>query len=320
MTQSFGLDDARRQVSLFGAAIADNGLSYGFEYKFFDGTGAAGARVFLSNRFGRLDMGATETATSALDITGDNAMAGRGTWARGGFKNVNLGRVEGLDVVSVAGSDAGTIRYTTPNYGGLTLAVSFTNETDGDMIDGSGPTTSEDVVSIATRYISSYGNYTTVLYGGYEKSNNGEKLSARGNQEIISAGALVSGMGTRFALGWGRTQNDLAADAAVKDEVREWYDIGLGFSRGPWGIAVGGAHVVDEAVLATRAIDTEVTAFSVGAEYRLAPGLTLAAGVTHVEIDNGDYSDAAFAGTLLNADNRADNSATTFTLATQVSF
>ena len=138
----------------------------------------------------------------------------------------------------------GTVRYTTPNYGGLTLSASFTSESDfekdGSETDGSGPTTSEDIWSVAGQYTSSYGNYTTVLYGGYERSNNGEQLSARGNQEVISAGFLVRGMGAALSAGWGQQTNELAPDAAIKDEVREWYDIGLSFSSGPWAVAVGG--------------------------------------------------------------------------------
>lgn len=313
MGQSFNLDDTTRDISIFGSATADNGLSYGFEYDIDEDR----AQIHLSNRFGRVDMGDTDSATDALDIKGDSAMVGRGSWARAGSKNVNLGGIEGLGVVSVRGI-GGTIRYTTPNYGGLTIAASFTNESDGDMIDGSGPTTSEDIVSIAGRYISSYGNYTTIVYGGYESSNNGEKVSARGKQEIYSAGAMVVGMGARFAIGWGRTENELAPDAAISDELREWYDIGLSFSSGPWSVSVGGAHVLDESVLLASVIDTEMTAISASFNYNVAPGLALMGGVTHFNIDNGDYT--GFTGVALDANGRADNSATTFTLTTQMSF
>lgn len=304
---------SRMDVSLFGSAVADNGLSYGFEYDFDEIT----LQVHLANRLGRLDMGDTESATEALDINGDTAMVGRGSWARGGESKVNRGGVQGLEVVSVRGV-GDTIRYTTPNYGGLTLSASYTEESDNDMVDGSGPTTSEDIWSFAGRYISSYGNYTTLVYGGYERSNNGETLSARGDQEIYSAGALVTGMGAQFAVGWGRTENELDAVAAVHNERREWVDIGASISSGPWAVSVGAAHVIDEAVFATFAVDTTLTAYSASFSYALAPGLAIMGGISVFEINNGTYT--GFADAVADANGHSDNQATTFTLTTQMVF
>jgi hypothetical protein len=313
MTPGFNLFDETRDVSLFGSATADNGLSYGFEYDIDEDR----AQLHLSNRFGRLDMGDTDTATDSLDIKGDSAMVGRGAWARDGNKNVNTGSVVGLGVVSVR-NIGGTVRYSTPNYGGLTLSVSYTEESDGDMVDGSGPTTSEDIWSFGGQYTSSYGNYTTIVYGGYERSNNGEKVSARGDQELYSAGVLVSGLGARFAAGWGQQVNELAPDAALQDEVREWYDAAISFSNGPWAVSVGGAHVNDEAVFLASVIDTEMTAISATFNYALAPGLALSGGVSYFQIEDGLYSGLADAA--VDPNGRADNSATTFTLSTQMSF
>ena len=324
MRPSGSLGERRLDLSVFGRAITFRGLSYGFEYdidEVVESGGRGRGQLYLANRFGRIDIGDTESATGFLDITGDRAMVGSGTWAREGDAHVNFGGVAGLNVVTLR-DVGGTLRYTTPVYGGLTLAVSYTAESDfdkdGSDIDGSGPTTSEDIWSVAGRYISSYGNYTTVLYGGYERSNNGEKISARGNQEIISAGVLVQGMGAALSAGWGRQENELAPDAAIKDEMREWYDIGLSFSNGPWAVSAGGAYWTDEAVFLANVIDTSGAAVSASFQYALAPGLALMGGVTHYEIKNGDY--VGFADAVLDPNGRADNSATTFTLSTQVSF
>ena len=65
-------------------------------------------------------------------------------------------------------------------------------------------------------------------------------------------------------------------------------------------------------------IDTSGTAYSASFQYALAPGLALMGGMTHYSIKNGDY--VGFADAVLDANGRANNKATTYTLSTQVSF
>ena len=115
-----------------------------------------------------------------------------------------------------------------------------------------------------------------------------------------------------------RQVNELAPDAALRDEVREWIDVGLSMSVGPWTVSAGAAYWLDEAVLLASVIDTWGTAYSASFQYDLAPGLAFMGGVTFFEIDNGDYS--GFGGVVLDPNGRADNDITTLTLSTQMSF
>ena len=228
MRQSYIQGDFRRDVAIIGNATADNGLSYGFNYDVDKNR----AELHLSNRFGRLTVGNTATATDSLDVQGSSVLVGRGHYAGGGSVGLLNGLIPGLGQVShtrpqgIPGIPMGfqggpTIRYTTPNYGGLTVAFSYTNQTrwekSGREDDGDGfhKFHAEDVWSAAAQYTSSYGNYTTVVYGGYEFGNRTLKEDiafgfheGHHDTEIWSVGAKVTGMGAGFAAGFGERKVD----------------------------------------------------------------------------------------------------------------
>ena len=309
----------RRDLSVIGRATADNGLSYGFEYEIEEDS----ADLHLAGTFGRIDMGETDSATEALEVMGDDVMVGHGSWDRGGAKNANLGEIVGLGLVSFRDEGA-AIRYTTPAYGGLTVAVSYSEESDFDMLDGSGADTAEDIVSVAVRHVSDYGMYRRTAYAGWEISNNGgAEIAGRTDQSIVSVGVLVRRPGASAGAGWGRNVNKLEPGAAISDEeIRYWFDVGVSFDNGPWAVALGAAHVGDEFVPVAGGgldvINTSATAFSATFNFHVAPGLAFMGGITHWEINNGRFID--FADANVDAIGRADHSATVFTLSTQVVF
>ncbi len=328
--QSYSYFDNRRDLAVFGEATTRRGLVYGFEYDI----DADRARLHLSSGYyGRVEMGNADTATEALEVRGDDAMVGRGSWSLGGGKGVNTGGISGLGFVSAqnnanstAGLSAdfgfGTVRYTSPNFGGLTVAISYTEETDNDMIDGTNtPTFSEDVLSFAGQLTTSYGNYTTTYYAGFETSNNAALGGALEDQRYASAGYLVRGEGMVFGVAGGWNHNDILSTVTAHHENRYWVDTGLSFSADPWAVAIGGAYLVDELVLLLpdlRVIDTTILALSATFNYRMAPGLALMGGVTHWDIGTGDFS--TFADATVDALGKADNKATVFTLSTQMVF
>jgi predicted porin len=318
----FNLFDERRDVAIIGSATADNGLSYGFTYDVDEDRAA----LYLANRYGRVDMGNTVTGTDALDVSGVSVMVGRGHWTAGGLKNVNsifesqslnlvtFNRPAGITVQNseIGWEGGGTIRYTTPNYGGLTVSVSYTEEADGTvtqsnsadrMIDGRrGP---EDIISAGAQYTSSYGNYTTVVYAGYEKGN----LALKGGPvpvvdqgyTIVSVGAKVTGNGIGFGAGWGEESRH----TAVQPSTLNWWDVALSFTRGPWAVSGG----VAQRLFDSSFFDGQDTAFSVSSNYRIAPGLAFAGGLTHWQSKRD-----------LGAFGTEKTTATTFTLSTLVNF
>jgi len=333
------------ELAVIGTATADNGLSYGFNYDVDKNRG----EVHLANRFGRLTMGNTFTATDSLDVGGTSVLVGRGHWAGGGDALLN-GIVYGLGTVShtrphgLRGIPMGhvggpTIRYTTPNYGGLTIAVSFTSETltekDGSDIDGNGlgKYHAEDVWSVAGQYTSSYGNYTTVLYAGYEAGNRTLKddpayglHNGRHDTKIWSVGAKVTGQGFGFGIGYGKRIADHWGAGPVPvtfDDDYEWFDIAASFSSGPWAVSGGYGYIrrddmdIGAFVLLQEEIPVFVAAntpqkmevWSLSANYRAAPGLSFAGGFSIYDIKNAD-----------SALGQIDNDATTLSFATIMQF
>jgi len=327
-------------LAVIGTATADNGLSYGFTYDVDRNRG----NLHLANRFGRITMGNTFTATDSLDVGGSSVLVGRGhyfgggqTLARipaGGGGAVSLTRPMGIGGMPMRFPGGSTIRYSTPNYGGLTIAVSFTSETtldkDGSDTDGDAgeagydgfnnlmkgmPLTdrwhSEDVWSIGAQYTSSYGNYTTVVYAGYEAGNRAFKDNADYGQhdghhdvELISFGAKVTGMGAGFGIGYGERQADTNFLGGIADQDVVWYDIAASFSSGPWAVSGGYLHVEQDAGLTGPRNEFDI--FSLTTNYRLAPGLSLAGGVS---FGDADMQNAAL-----------DNEYTNITLATTMNF
>ena len=298
----------KHDVSIIGSATADNGLSYGFELR---RRCRRPFTIHLENRLGRLDMGNTFMAQDALDVGGRSVMVGRGHFDGGGNKNVSV-TIDGImpwlcRPVETGGFSDGVIRYTTPNYGGLTIAVSYCEEADGNMTDGDSV---EDIWSVGGQYTSSYGNYTTVVSAGYSQGN-----SATGDNDDIwvwSVGAKVTGMGAGFGISYGEkwVDQDVFA-AAIPDQDVKWFDIGASFSSGPWSLSGGAVwSVEDNDIGIGPGFEVqEQVAYSLSANYNLAPGLAIMGGITVWDVENAQV------GTTT-----VDHDATTFTLSTQASF
>ncbi len=309
MRPDFSLFDNRRDFSLLGSATSSNGLTYGFEID----VGTHRGEIYIMSDYGKISMGDTQSATEALDVGGRSVMVGYGHYAAGGSKNVNTGTISGAGVTSYRGQ-GGTIRFTSANVGGLSIAASYTQESDTDMVDGSGAGTSEDIYSLAGQYTATYGNYHAVLYAGYEGSN-GVGIGT-GNvdqdQHLFSTGLKVTGMGAAAGFGYGHAEVDLPG---MMDNDKSWIDTGLAYGAGPWSVSAGASFIWDEeGEVGGIDVDGDATAISGSFNYVLAPGLALAGGITHHIIEDA---------TFVNTDSTTsigDNDATTWTLSTIVNF
>lgn len=331
MRPGLSIFDNRRDFFVLGTGTADSGLSYGFAIDISAGRG----QVYMSNTYGRISLGDTRSATQSLRVDGGAVMVGTGHYASGGGKNVNFGSLAGGRVVSYRGQ-GGTVRYTTPSYGGITASISYTQESDTDMLDGAvafDPVAlsnhtlgfqwigSEDIVSVAGQHLSTYGPYTTVLYAGYEYSNRNEK-NAPGNavgQDLFSVGAKVTGPGTGFGVGYGYAKHDRPIG---EENDRQWIDVAMSYHYGSWGFSGGALYLEDEE---GAGLVGEAYVYSGSFNYDIAPGISIMGGISHFIIDNtlhnGDPASLANAAlTGGPAPRRGDNEATTFTLSTQVTF
>ncbi|MCZ6763680.1 MAG: porin, partial [Alphaproteobacteria bacterium] len=249
-----------------------------------------------------------------------------------GSKMVNgiisgLGRVghslkSGTEVIPSGITGGSTIRYRTPSIGGLILAASYTPETDvdpiGDEIDGNGDgkSVAEDVWSLAARYTSTYGAYTTTVYVGYEQGNRTLKEETglhdgHHNSIFYSVGARVSTESADFAAGYGERRADTNFAGGLPDDDYRWFDVAAAYTFGPWAVSGGVGYLVrdDEDFIGDPNVDQKMFAASLSAQLRLAPGLSIKTGITVWEIENAD-SDGK----------NVDNDATTFTLTTEMSF
>ena len=118
-------------------------------------------------------------------------------------------------------------------------------------------------------------------------------------------------MGAGFGIGYGNGEVDTAP--GTFDSDWQWFDAALSFSSGPWAISAGASYVKldDGTAIGFLNVDQEHTAYSLSANYRIAPGLSIAGGATHWDIENSDTPGGA---------PNTNNSATTFQISTQVNF
>jgi len=286
----------------------------------------------VSHEYGRIDLGDAKSATQALAVNGGKVMVGTGHFARAGTRLVNNGSLAGARVVSYRGQ-GGTVRLTSPNFGGFTLSGSYTRQSDTDEIDGAvAPDVgSEDLFAVAGQYTSGYGNYQTVLYAGCEWSNNNMRnrtsVIAAGvsagtgsntvgtpatDQELCSFGSKVSAGAYGFAAGYGFANHDVPSTQFAND--RQWVDVGAFYNFGAWQVSGGALYLLDEEGFDRHG---EVYVYSGSVNFDVAPGLAIQGGVSHHVIEDTTLTPDNFSGSQSGL---VDNEATTFTLSTQVNF
>ena len=95
----------------------------------------------------------------------------------------------------------------------------------------------------------------------------------------------------------------------IADDDAKWFDIAASFRSGPWAVSGGYMYVQhdDPNDIGLAQVPQEMDAFSLTAVYNVAPGLAIMGGITVWDIENSGPGPV-------------DNSATSFTLATQMSF
>ena len=284
---------------------ADNGILYGVEIVLNVNTDDTtnGDKVFAfidSDDFGRIQLGDNDNAADSLFVDGADVIA-----ARGGYDG------EVSDVFNFGGTWLGVgtdnvgkstkIVYFTPNIAGFTLGASFTPDSGAQGAsfgerDDNGDF--EKVFDIAGNYVGEFGDVELVVAAFYEFGEAEHDTSAAGNAvggtaapgdaETFGVGGTLSYGGFSIGAGW-TTFNEAgisAANQALGEDAGQWWDVGVGYRMGPYGVSVG----YYEATLSNVAgvADTKNTVLTFDADYEVAPGWTAAASLSFNEAENRD--------------------------------
>ena len=298
------------EVHVNGSIMADNGITFGFRVEFEADSGETNNvdenSIWASGSFGKLEFGNNDGAEDTFMVNGSNSGVDYGgvgnptsnflSTAYTGSARTSVDFRGGVDT-----SDATKITYTTPNFSGFSVGVSYTPDThdgnDGnsfhaddngefelDPSDGSISASGEDSgvhdnIGIGIGYD---GEFNGV---GVELSLVGAFGSADAEPEDtvygIGGGAAISFSG--FTIAAGAVYDDKDGNGGEGYAV----DLGIGYAQGPWSFSVNGIYSEDDDS------DDELLAGSANVGYNLAPGVSvfLTGFIGEEDLGSGDSND-----------------------------
>lgn len=287
------------------------------------GTNAARTFTYLEGGFGRVEMGGNKSvaATQRIDASTVAVATGgiNGSWNQfltAGTNGATTGAsfISNSKLTSEHGSftqvgdeasyNSTKLSYYTPKFAGFQAGVSYTPQLDNRGQVANSVVGLEDVVDLGLTYETTFnGGWKLGVAGTYEMAdaNGASALTGLGSADVSAwnAGATLGFKGFTLAGSYG----DLA-DTGVAGEEGNYWTAGLGYAAGPIGLS---ATYLDSTV-ETAAGDNDFNNLVLGADYKLAPGLTPYAEVSFYEFDG------AAAGLPQN------NDGTMVILGTQVAF
>lgn len=298
------------------------------------GVNASRTFTYLEGSFGRVELGGNKSvaATSRVDASSIAVATGG---INGGWGNFANGTAAVATRASNAGSNAAggnfithaklssehgaynrvgdettynatKISYYTPKFSGFQAGVSYTPQIDdrGQTITSSTTASVDNVWDLALGYNNTFsGGYKFAAAGTYEtgSGNNGAGPSGFGSDiRGWNLGASLGYQGFSVAGSYGR-QSDTGFGAANNIEGDYW-TAGLGYATGPIGLSATYLNSSTD----TGAVTNDFSNIVLGADYKLAPGLT-----PYAEVSFYDFDGAV----AIN-----QNQGTAFILGTQVAF
>ena len=192
------------------------------------------------------------------------------------------------------------ITYFTPNIAGFTLGASYTPDSGSQGASFAGRDDDgdfENTFDIAANFVGDFDGIEIVVsaFGEFgegeadtSSSGNSTGGSSVGDAETYGVGATISYGG--FSVGAGYvTFNEAGITSsaeALGEDAGQWWDVGIGYRDGPWGVSVG----YYEATLGnvSGVSDTKNTVLTFDADYEVAPGWTVAASLSFNDAENRD--------------------------------
>lgn len=336
--QSYGFrNDNEITVKVDGKT--DGGLGYGAEIDLEadstadadnQGTNASRTFTYLEGNFGRVELGGNKSVASTMRVDASTLAAAtggiNGAWTYSPFNRAGIAGGQGFITTSKLPGEHGStnalgdestynatkVSYYTPKFSGFQAGVSFTPQLEdrGQTIGRSDSTGVSDVVDLGLGYEGTFSGIKTAIAGTYEM--------ASGNGATGAGAPFNPGFGTEDINAWnvgallGWNNFSVAAsygawdDSGIAGAEGDYWTAGLGWTAGPIGVS---ATYLSSTLDGTAGApgDNDFDNIVLGAEYKLAAGLTPYAEVSFYDFDG-------------NAATAYDNKGTSIILGTQVAF
>lgn len=263
------------EIDFHPSIVLDNGLKFGVNIELEAESGATTnideSSVYVTGPFGRLELGADDGPANTMHTGAPNvgwfgAADGGDVAGYLGLGTPNFGRSPAW------GSDATKITYYTPRFAGFQVGASYAHDENSSKNAPSGGS-HEDLFELGANYVNSFGAFD-ISVGGVYATADGNAAGLEGS-DMYGGGISLGFSG--FVIGGNYTVQDVQGEA----DDRDYYDLGVAYSTGPWGASIQWAHSEQ----GTREADHYLGAVS----YDLGPGVT--AGV-YAGFGDGDGVDS----------------------------
>ena len=290
-----------------------------------EGINASRTFTYLEGGWGRVEMGGNKSAASTMRVDASTlavATGGiNGDWGQfinpsvsgaavapssGGFITSAGLQVE-HGVTDFAGDqstyNATKITYYSPRWAGFQLGVSYTPDVDAKGQDtGFAVDTFGDAWEAGLGYETQFGDNTKLAVSGTYLFADNEGLAGSDDLQGWNVGALLGIWGFNFAGSYGDWTDGSIGIAAAGAEGDYW-TAGVGYDMG----AIGLSATYLDSTLEAAGGDNDFSNLVLGADYKLAPGLTPYAEVALFEYDGSGVG-------------AVDDSGTSVILGTQLAF
>ena len=282
-----GLDfNTNSEIHLNAQTTADNGLTYGLHIELEADQSSDNDSdendIWVSGDFGKVVLGDNDSAGDALDVNGTSV-----GFTYGMFNNfTGVGTPDHNGRTSVGFSDSGDstkITYFTPTFNGFKAGISFAPDGDEGQTISESETDFNNHVDGGVNYSGAFNDFTVDVGVSGGTHEVGQTAADDQTYYGVTGGIRVGYAGFKVAVAYSHEDQE-------DNFETDTFDVGVGYSTGPWGVTAGASFGNYEEDAAGGADDDNV-AYSVGVTYEIAPGLN-----TWVAGSAGDYEGTGKAG------------------------
>lgn len=270
------------EILIDGSLMADNGITFGLRIEIeADGDTESNNvdenSIWASGSFGKLEFGRNDGAEDTFMVNGSNSgvdYGGVGNPTATFLTSAFLGARTSVDFRSgIDTSDATKITYTTPNFNGFSVGISYTPETG--CADGSGPANGfcaanssgiHDNIGVGIGYDGEFNGLglELSLVGAYGSAD------AEPEDDVYGIGGGIAVSFSGFTIAAGAVWDDSNDNVVGGTTGEAWAaDVGIGYEAGPWNFSINAIYSdADD-------IDAELLAGSANIGYNLAPGVSV---------------------------------------------
>jgi predicted porin len=290
------------EVHFTGETTLDNGLTVGVNIQ-LEGQTQGGDQIdetwaFVSGSWGQLRVGDEDSVSYNFAYIAPYVGLFGPTTPWFAFSNAGntagniIGASTNFEIFDLAG-DATKLYYTTPDFNGFQLGVSYApdgsqdgrSNPNGDGCFGCGPSSSngtlEDIWAIALGYSGDFQGVSIGFSAGYEDAQSENGLAGTPG----TADPETWGLGLN--LGWGNWAfGGMYQDGDTDNDSFDYevWDIGVTYKVGAWGIGFGFSQANAGDAPGIQADQNDV--WQLGVDYSMGPGISVSGALSYNDFNN----------------------------------